>query len=379
MTRIGSFGKNQTIVFRGINLPDLGYEGQLSQEIENDVTLYVVCEDYHERRNELSPFKINLCVTPRDFQPVVLNNLGRQTIPLAFDATSYDLSFEINEAAECRWDTRSNLRFSEMPAQNSCNAVQISGGYSCNFGSIPISVPTTKLCVKCLDHPEWKGTSREGERNENQQCASFEIVKSPSALSAEIVNPVNGFLKKIGAGITSIEVFVRTNGGANSGNADCFINIDGTGEQPFKQTGGKEHKMTFNQLTAGEHEMKIVCRDGVNPRVTLNSKFTIETENTIPKVSRIFSSDGKLIIVTDEPAECAYTFDKVEGRNSACNFKVEEASSLSGVYLMGIVLGSEGLRHETQIQHGQIYYMKCKDIYGNEDSGCGIIASPGTY
>lgn len=372
-----SLSVNQTISFRGVDLENLGLDGELNSEARNDVTLYLACEDYYGTSDSINSFEINLCVTPNDYQPPIFDNFNSDGIPLPYEAQEYDLSISLNEPAECRWSS-SNENFEDMSSENQCGVIEDGlGGYSCNFADIPLTGERTDICVKCLDHPEWEGTDREEDRNVNTQCLDVTLLKSSSELSVELISVSDGEIYTTSAVPYEKEILVRTSGGAFDGKANCYLKIDGS-ESLFAQTGESEHKQILNQLEEGEHNIKVTCTDDVNLRKSLSAKFHVEVESTIPQISRVFSEDEELIIITTEKAECAYTSSAVDGRNAACSFDVDEAGEISGVNPFSVISGSDGRKHSTQLGEG-IYHIKCKDEYGNENVGCAMIASAGVY
>jgi len=378
MGSIGGFGKEQSFVFRATDLDNFGLEDGLNLEERNDITIYLACEDYFGNNNADNPFEVGLCVVPEDLSAVQFLDIDGISQLLPYDLTETQFSVNLNEPADCRWDER-DIPFSQMSQDRQCNAQSnpFIGDYSCTFRGVPISVSETNICVKCLDRPEWQGTDREGERHENAECLDVTFDRSQSALTAELVSPENGELIKFGRGNPSVEIVVEISGGAD-GTAECDYTIDGANGGLMGVRSGRQTQ-SLNRIGVGEHNLGITCRDGVNQDVSISSSFSVEQDSSVPQVTRIYRESGSLFIVTDEVAECAYTFAPVEGRNAACDFQVEEANSVGGVVLMRIVSDSEGFRHSTSFNDDKTYHIKCEDEFGNEPLGCNVVASSGDF
>ncbi|MBU0907298.1 MAG: hypothetical protein KKE05_04025, partial [Nanoarchaeota archaeon] len=62
------------------------------------------------------------------------------------------------------------------------------------------------------------------------------------------------------------------------------------------------------------------------------------------------------------PGTCSYTHD-------SCNFDVGEGEMMNGGDYI----------HSTNLDYQAIYYVKCKDGFDNEPSGCSIVVSGGEF
>lgn len=374
----GGMGMNQTIFFRGLDIYDLGYEGDLEQETRNDVTLFVACEDYYEKNSALNAFQVNLCITPEDISPPRFPESNVQLDPLPFDAETFDFSLPLNEPAQCRYG-ESYMSFDEMPEDTQCETVDSPFGsnYYCNFNQIPIEYSEGDYCVKCMDHPEWEGTDQESERHENSQCLTLGYSKSENLLSVELVSPIYKTNLIRGSSPATVEIEFRTSGGANDGAATCNYLVNGNNAGKLAETGGTTHTQDLTTLTAGNWKGTVYCNDGVNPVVHTNFEFNLEIDNAAPKITRVYAQNGNLVLVTNKNAECAYALGKVAGRNNFCNFHVDEAGEIEGVNLFGSISGSGGLTHQADFVENEIYYVKCNNEFGHETATCEMITNAG--
>lgn len=378
MVSLGTRSKNQVIEFSSLDLDNLGLEDGLNEEQRNDITLFVICEDYYEQRN-LLPFEINLCVIPRDLTPVLFLGDTPFEDSVRYDAVDYDLNVLVDKPAECRWDPRDNVDFDQMSPSRECTAVEVNGRFNCVLNDIPTLEGSTDVCVKCLTHPEWVGGPRESERKENAQCFDATIRRSPGALEISLISPDDGEIVKTGSLANRVNLEVATSSGAFNGVSVCSYEINGGAKISFESTGDTRHEQLFDRITSGGYHIKVVCEDNVNPAAVLEFDFEVIIDNVLPEVSRIYVEGSSLFIVTNEAAECAYTFSPLEDRDSACGFSIDEANDEDGVILMSIIPGSNGFRHSTGFDDGRTYYIKCKDEFNRGPLGCSIIASGGDF
>ena len=189
----------------------------------------------------------------------------------------------------------------------------------------------------------------------------------PSPNTHEVITkkPEENEIIKSGNTIVSIELEAESSGGAD-GNADCYYRIDNSGEALFSQTGGNVHKQELTQVLSGEHNLRVRCVDSANNGAEDSIRFRVETDTQNPKITRVYDDGGELVVVTDEPSTCAYSFN-------SCNFRVDEES------VIGIRSASDGIVHSVSFDREKTYYIKCKDLYNNEKSTCDITATGGMF
>ncbi len=364
MALFGRLSKNQVYTFSSTMLENLGFSGSLTPESNNEISLYIACEDYLKNKDERRPPHIvNICVAPRDLTATQIIIIPPEFLP--YLSQEHELTINVNEPTECRWDNE-DKSFFDMPIENRfrCNFDnELSGGFQCR-ANIPIQTSETNICVRCLDHPEWEGTPDEGYRNPNTQCRPTNIIRTQTPLQIDSVAPENGAIIKRGTPTIAITFEVETSGGVNNGEAICTYSVLNREAGLMIETNGKTHKQELNRLVAGEYSVTANCKDGAGNTAEKTTNFKIEVDNIIPKITRVYLDDGNLVVVTDEEAECGYSF-------SGCDFRVEQGN------LMSIVSNSARKRHSTNFESGKTYHIKCKDDFGNENLGCGIIATEG--
>ncbi|MAE49591.1 hypothetical protein CMI48_02055 [Candidatus Pacearchaeota archaeon] len=83
-------------------------------------------------------------------------------------------------------------------------------------------------------------------------------------------------------------------------------------------------------------------------------------------VARAYRQAGSLVVVTDEPATCAWS-------PLDCGFAVADASGDDEVTVM--TGGSRS--HSIGFDAGTTYHVKCADVFGNTAGQCQIVVRGG--
>jgi len=371
MVQIDS-GVNHTYTFNSQALEVLGVTG-MNEEQRNDIQLYIACQDLRGNVNIGKEYIAKLCLVPRDLTPtLILDSSGLQGLLAPHEAETKEIKFNINEPSECRLDI-TEMPFADMQNNANCNDFK-----QCT-AQIPLSQDENQVCIKCLDHPEWKGTDREGERNENSQCIKVDIRKT-DALEIISISPDNETIKR-GVGDTAINVQVETSGGVD-GTADCNWNLDNSGEIPFQETGAvTTHKQILgggaSRLNSGEHNLKVKCTDKAENIALKEANFTLNIDSTAPKVTRVYADSGTLYVITDEPSNCAFVNTK-PSNSGVCGYKVSNCDKIEGCELMSVESSAERYSiSSTSFDTSKTYYIRCADLLGNEPSQCNVRVSGG--
>jgi hypothetical protein len=354
---ISGWEKKKVITLSSADLESLGLQNDPVNR--NDVVLFVACEDILGNANENSAFSIDFCIVPEDFTaPFISYPLSQVILP--FDAKEKAITFFVNEPSECKWDFN-DVNFDGMTNNANCYiGKKGSQGYQCSF-TVPIENSETDVYVKCKDHPEWIGTSEEGDRNENEEGIKITIVKSENNLMIDYIKP-DGEVINSGTPIVSVDIEAGTSGGAD-GTANCLYSIDGGAEDAFQVSGGSVHKQTISQFVAGDHTIDVSCIDAAGNKAEGISSFTIELDTKSANIARVYDQGGTLYVITNEDSSCAYSF-------TTCNFLVNDGIEMGG---------SGGISHSTNFDPDKTYHIKCKDKFGNEKSQCDLVVSGGLF
>jgi hypothetical protein len=364
------FMKEHKVEFNSRDLTNLGYTGTLSSEQRNDIVLYIACQDYLKTDNGESPFEIKLCVSPKDLTATqFLDPSARERLaPYIADRTT--LNVNVGERSECRW-AKTDMAYEQMTNtfDGECKRAA-TGNYVCTT-EIPLDAGSNNICVKCLDHPEWASGDNEARRNPNVECWRTTIDRSQSPLTITSISPGNGEVLRRGVNPAEVSVAVETAGGVD-GTATCSYAVDAPTWIQFATTGSSSHSQTLTQITGSStgtrHIIGIQCADEAGNNATGSSTFVVQIDITPPNVlSLIFGRLNSVGVVTNEKATCAYITKVLTGRQSECDFTVEDAETIAEVHLMDSNDG--GITHWTGMLSGS-FYIKCEDDFHNIQTDC---------
>ena len=166
-------------------------------------------------------------------------------------------------------------------------------------------------------------------------------------------------VKEYGFEPISIELEVKTSGGAENGISNCFYRWAGNWVL-FKESYSTIHRQPGLNLLDGSFDIPIKCEDKAENIAEGNAVFNVTRDSEPPLVVRVFYEADNLKLITDEEAKCYYDFN-------SCDFALVNASSMSLSF---------STEHSAEWSVGQTHYIKCKDIWGNENPTCAIKAKP---
>ena len=131
------------------------------------------------------------------------------------------------------------------------------------------------------------------------------------------------------------------------------------------ETDNYMHKQTL-QLTPDYYNYYFRCTDLGGNSVEAKTNFTVFSDTTAPQIARVYrEAEVGLKIVTDEDAECVYSL-------LDCNFEFE--TGLSAAYTNPSIKSNSYVEWKPNT----VYYLKCRDLYGNEPNPgeCSKIVKP---
>ena len=212
------------------------------------------------------------------------------------------------------------------------------------------------IYIKCKDKP-WVQTAEDiakyGERNVNAEDFVYTLSISESNLQIDSIFPKDEI--KGGDEPTSIDLEIKTSGGADNGISTCYYKWGNDWIQ-FMNTFSNSHKQEGLNLMKGNYYIPIKCEDVAENTAYGNAIFNLKIDTSSPIVVRAYNGGGNLKLITDESAKCYYDFNR-------CNFNINNASSITTAY---------STKHSTRWESGRTYYIKCKDLFDNKNSGCAI-------
>lgn len=330
--------------------------------VDGIYNLYTRCRDANGNFN-VQEFVFQLCVddAPDTTPPVIVDTSINSGSYVSYGIDEVGIDVYVNEPADCRWDIESK-NYDDMINTMECsseiyemNARQL---YPCSGTLKGIEdKKDNKFYFRCRDKP----TAPENERNTNVQSYEF-ILKGSQPLNIIETGPN----ETIFGSTTSVKVDLtaETSNGAEEGKATCYFS--NSGEQgsyiAMFETLDYKHKQTL-QLPEGDYTYYLRCVDAGGNSADESVAFRVETDNEAPMVTRAYRTDG-LKIVTNEDAECVYSLN-------SCNYVFEEG--LKMIYSNPSIKTN----HFAEWQPNIVYYIKCRDFYGNAPlpDACSIIAS----
>jgi hypothetical protein len=338
----------------------------LGPVLKNDgtYTLFVRCQDRNGNSNA-DEFAVNFCVDPSPdvTQPVILNTSIPSGGFVRFGVGSVPIDTYVNEWADCRWSITSKA-YAEMENRMSCPAMPIERNAelnwvcSSNFTGI-VDRQDNKYYIRCRDQPNQNDSSR----NENTQ--SYEL----NLRGSQPLNIISAGPNETSYGSTAtIKTTLRvvTDDGAQEGRAQCYFSDTG-GNSTYilmenTNTDKPEHTQEL-QLVTGRYKYYFRCVDAGGNSAEKSTAFGVVVDQEAPAVTRIYRDNG-LKVVTNEDAECVYSLNN-------CNYNFAEGLAMQNSN------PSIKTEHYTESKANAVYYIKCRDGYGNEPApnSCNIIVN----
>lgn len=345
---LGLYQENHSII---LNLPSPEGEGlpEYDPNKRADYNLYLRCQNANGYQNERD-YVVSFCMKPGpDITPPQIN-LMQETRYAKYGAKEYNLSIFTNEPADCKWDS-SDKEYGAMTNSWTCaNGLgdQKLNGWECKT-SLPITKDENIFYIRCADKP-WKENI--ADRNLNKESRILKVVKT-AKLEITSAGPNNETITS-GVSPVSVKVSVTTAGGFD-GTAKCSYSFDGERYIDFLSTLSSSHVQPLESFTSGKKRILLRCEDAAQNVAEKTIYFTIATDTTAPKITRIYSDAGGLFVRTDEPAQCALS-------KESCDFEFTNGTLMIGM----------GTEHTTTPDKNVIYYVKCKDPYGNAKGNCDL-------
>ncbi|VVB82135.1 Uncharacterised protein [uncultured archaeon] len=368
------FGKNHTFLFRIPGVDDANVYDLTQQPDENGsivkygkLNMYVKCEDAQNPPNyNVKEYMVNFCVnsgpdlTPVSFNEAITN--PENNAILKFGATEKDLSFLINEPAECKYDINEGKNYDDMQFSMDCKT-EISdaklGGWPCTTKVENLIPGDNKFYFKCKDM----------SGNINEEDFVYTLHVSEKELKIDSVNLMYGTQKinfegdlKSGVEPVSVNVEVKTSGGGYNGKSYCFWGVSPSGNRWMMSPIG-DQVVTHNQIVSeigGSHNIYIDCQDDAGNEVSISGGFTVSVDSLPPVIVRAYRDGATVKVFTDELARCYYN-------KNNCEFDLNDKAATP-------MTTSYSKIHTAPWSPGTIYYIRCRDSFGNVASCTGGIS-----
>lgn len=332
-------------------------------ELQNDgvYTLYSICQDANGNKNE-NAFAIRFCVDPGpDLTPPVIDSISIPSgAPVQYNQSSLEIEVYVNEPAECKW-SHQDLDYNQMENTMICNnqlwQMNNLNTYTCKTTLTGIqSREENNFFFKCKDQPG----AEESDRNENTK-STFYTIMGTQPLTILETGPTG-----ITAGATDtipVTLTIKTDNGYNNGEATCYYSTTQNEADyiEFLTTGGNEHEQRQDLMT-GEYTYYFKCVDLGGNAAYDSTSFTVISDRQEPTVVRVYKESNQLKIITNEKAECTYSFRD-------CNFKIADGITMTTY---------NGKDHKAEWKSGSTFNIRCKDDYGNQPNPntCSIVVRP---
>jgi hypothetical protein len=352
-----------------------GVTGDL-KELFGNINMYVTCKDHHGNFN-LDPYVVNFCVEEGKDKTAV-NHLLTFTNPengakLKDGTKEISFSMEVNEPAECRYDTEPNVAYEDMRYSMECETDlgnYGASGWRCSSILENLNPGENKFYFKCKDKP-WVQTEEDivkyGERNVNVEDFVYTLYVTDKELNIDSINfkfedeyIESGKTLKVGFCPISLDLEVETSGGVENGKSNCYYEWGGNWIL-LEQTGSNSHKQSNMGLMNGTYTIPIKCVDVVDNIDIENAIITIKIDDSSPIITRAYREGSSLELVTLEPAKCYY----INYHN--CMFNIKNGTDMEVGF---------SIFHSVEWNPQKTYYVKCEDVFGNTNSLCAIIVKP---
>ncbi len=360
------FAYNHTQTFR---LPSPSAVNAEAPELQNDgkYEFFIRCRDKNGNEN-VDEYAVQLCVdpSPDETPPVIVETSIISGSYVRFGVQSVPLGVYVNEPATCKW-SHQDKSYATMENTMGCatSLTQINARelYSCsaNLTGIVDRVEN-KFYFRCKDKP----SNPDSERNE---MLSYPFVlKGSQPLNIIKVGPnatITGNTQTVAINFT-----LTTDDGAEEGKSICSFSDTGVAGSftTLFETNAVEHKQTLH-LGNGAYNYYFRCVDSGGNAAQANTSFNVYIDTAPPLITRAYhDSSGNvgdaLKIVTNEDSSCVYSIN-------SCNYNFDE-----GVALLQ-VSQSQKKNHYTEWKPNFVYYLKCRDEFGNEPApnSCSMVVS----
>ncbi len=366
-----SYTKNHTNAFMMPSIESLEAEfnisigGDIREQLANP-SMYVRCQDSFGNYNK-KEFTINFCVkSGPDLTPAELvATLPINKAILKFGVTETPMTIWMSEPTTCRYDSTDKNDYDSMGNEMTCdNSVMDfeDYGWPCKTTLTGLDKEENNIYIKCKDQPWLIGTENEPKRNANTNSFVYTLYSSKTGLkidSIKVTNTTSGFEP------VSVTLEAETSGGVNNGESLCSYSFTSSEENliEFKDSLSNKHKQIFTSMMGGEYIIYVKCEDNAGNSDTGNVSFKIDIDSSPPIVVRAYKLGGRLEIITNEEGRCYYNFER-------CNFNIENATTMT-----------TGLSkiHSAEWKIGKTYYIKCEDVFGNENPTCAIKIIPNMF
>jgi len=337
------FTRNHTFEIR---VPYLSHPDVNSDELN----MYIRCQDPAGNLN-VEEYMVKLCLKsgPDLLAPRIIKTTPISGSFLKYGITESFLEVYLDGPAQCKYGVVGKKQYADMSNDFLIcdSAEQIRLEYSCLTLLTGLTETENKIYIKCND------TSG----NINAEDFVYTLQATENELEIDSITP-QGTLES-GFEPISVELEVKTSKGAEDGKSKCSWEWGGSWVQ-FLNTFSTTHTQPGLSLMGGNFNISIKCKDIAGNIANGNAVFNLEVDSVAPIAVRVFYEGGNLKLITNEKAKCYYD-------SNSCEFNLEDGTSMTSLF---------STEHTANWIVGETYYIKCKDIWNNENPTCAIKAEP---
>jgi len=330
------------------------------QEMFGNTNMYVRCADKFGNYNK-NPFIVNFCISQGEdlTAPVITKYKPSNGSYLKYGKDYTNFTLYAGEPAECKY-AFFEMAYENMPNSMDCEKDVLgygNYGWPCSINLTGLIKEENQIYIRCKDKP-WE--TDEALRNVNEESFRYEIRQSNKDLSITSVSP-DGDIES-GFEPVSVKLKAETYGGAENSKAVCYYKFAEDGfESQFQASFSRRHRQDLTMMMRGNYKIYVRCEDVAGNEDLAETEFSLAVDNSPPIVLRAFQESGKLKVITDEPADCAYSL-------TSCKFNLENGTDMTTGLSDNHFINADLLVN---------YYIKCEDSWGNKNSECAIILNPG--
>lgn len=337
--------------------------------------MYIRCVDPRGNGDTDPPkeCKFEVPKTPDKNYPSILKFSPKADTPVLFNTTKKEISMLVNEPSECKWSLK-DQDYDAMENEFYCGSELVLrndvSGFECltEFTNITQKAGnSTKFYIRCKDQPDLEGEETDiYKRNKNDKSTVYSL-KASEKLEIIEVSPKNRVI--LGPNFADWNLTVKTSGGGYGGITECKWKLNyrnmSTAYSAFSTTQSTFKSQSINQKTEGDYLLSIICADDSGNTANYSGPLEIRYDRSSPIITRIYNDKGSFKITTNEPAICKYT--NIFNIGFGCAFTISHPN-------LTTMVDASTIEHTSVWKKGTSYFVKCQDLYGNENNLCGTIA-----
>jgi hypothetical protein len=348
---------------------------------DGNYTLYVRCIDPADNgiNSPARPIQFTVMMRPDGIAPSPSNFNPVSGSRIIYNTTQKLINFDIGEPSQCRWDFEETYNMSKMRYSFTCDESLHSDPldtYECSgiLTNVTLALENeTTYYIRCKDNP-WYASDTITENgvnySRNEMEYAYAYILRPSE-KFEITEVTPSGLIEVPSNNLNLTIIAMTQGGAMYGKSECWWRHANSSEEmgrtaftKFRSTDASTSAQILTAPYVGENWLGVVCEDDVGNKAEMNVSFNLVMDDSPPLINRIYEQAGKLRVGTDEGSVCYVSFNRVAN----CLFDFPNSTVMSGLFTT---------EHDVVWDYdNQYYYIRCRDLFGNYDIGCGKVLRP---